>query len=729
MSLSEPPEDPRARANLTPALAVRVAIVGSLVLALFAIIFFRLWFLQVLTGTHYVEAAALNTTRVVHVAPPRGEILARGGTVLVSSTTALAVEIDPTALPVKVNQSNILTTYKRDDAVYDRLAHVIGMGRKRHPCKVATPPPSCNVSTGSCPRSTTRDLSPIACTVARQIALNFYADVTVKSPVSTRVQYFIDERANRFRGVDVEQTSVSGYPYRDLAAQALGTVGRLTTTEEKQKSFKHVNPSAVVGQSGLEYEYDQFLRGTYGKQKVTVNADGVAVGVGHSVAPKAGDDLKTTLDLGVQQVGQSALNHSIIENDGLGGAFVAMNPQNGEIYGMGSLPSFNPSIFTHPTTEREYRKAFGPGTDNPQFNRAIQSVAPTGSTFKVITSVAALQSGDWTPDETYDDIGEFCPDGPAVQSACVHNSGDASYGVVDMESALKVSDDVFYYHLGDILNVDTPRGGPLQTWARRLGIGRNPHIDLPHANDGNLPTPAWFDRRSRLEQECETATGEFRYTNGRGQLSATPKQGYHRSPKHPLSTGGCGLGTPGVTWTVGDNINAAVGQGDDEVSPLQLAMVYSAIENGGTIVRPHLGDAIQNAEGTVLQKLSSPAQRHLDINPTYLDTIRTGLHEAAQGGGTDPSPGTSETVMQNFGQQVYGKTGTAQYFENGIEKDYSWYVCYVPASATSKPILVVVWVEGGGFGAVASAPVARQILSQWFYGKPGPYIAGVSKDQ
>ncbi len=137
-----------------------------------------------------------------------------------------------------------------------------------------------------------------------------------------------------------------------------------------------------------------------------------------------------------------------------------------------------------------------------------------------------------------------------------------------------------------------------------------------------MPTPAWFDRRTSLEVQCERAVGAYRYTNGKGGISATPRKGYHRSPKHPYDaatgTGGCGLAIPGTTWTVGDNINAAVGQGDVGISPLQLGMVYSAIENGGTIVHPHLGQDIQSPDGTVLQRLSSPPLRRLHINPTYL---------------------------------------------------------------------------------------------------------------
>ena len=733
MSFNESPDG--RRPTFTPTLALRVGIVGTVVLALFAIVFFRLWFLQVLTGHQYVLTASHNQQRTVALTPPRGEILASDGQPLVTSTTALALQIDPTELPVKVNQSNIFEHYRRDDAVYSRLAHLLHDKTKPKPCKVATPPPSCNVAAGHCPHSTTRRLGPIACKVAQSIALNFYADVTVKQPVHQQLQYYIAERSNRYRGVEVEQTSVPGYPFGDVAAQALGAVGRLNTAEQKLHTFKGVNPNAVVGQSGLEYEYDQYLRGTFGKQRIKVDSSGVAVGEGRTVQPEAGENLRTTLNLKLQQVGQSSLQQAINDNGGLGGAFVAMNPDTGGIYGMGSLPSYNPKIFTQPVIPtKQYQRVFGAGSGDPQFNRATQSQAPNGSTFKVITSTAALQSGLWSVDDTYDDNGSYCPPGvPAGSSQCKQNAGGAAYGDLGLTDAIKVSDDVFFYHLGALLNVDQPKGGSLQKWAKLFGVGQNPHIDLPGAKSGILPSPAWYARRVRLEEQCETATGVYRYTNGKGGISATPKPGYHPSPKHlfdaATGAGGCGISTPGTEWTVGQNVNMAVGQGDVEVSPLQLAMVYSAIENGGTIVRPHLGDAVQNADGTQLQKLSFPAQRHLDIAPGNLSAIQEGLHEAAQSPG-----GTSDDVMGSFGLPVYGKTGTAQYIPTsgpraGVESDYAWYACYVPASATSKPIVIVVWVEGGGFGDVASAPVARQILGQWFYDKPGTYHSGTSIDK
>jgi penicillin-binding protein 2 len=344
----------------------------------------------------------------------------------------------------------------------------------------------------------------------------------------------------------------------------------------------------------------------------------------------------------------------------------------------------------------------------PLLNRAIQSVGPTGSTFKPITATAALQSGEWSTSQIFDDTGQFCVGSGGAQQ-CRHNSGHAVDGSLDLVNALKVSSDDFFYNLGARTNPNDPashpNGGPLDQWAHKYGIGRDPGIDLPNAAKGTLPSPKWRASRNRLEAECDNATGPFK-------------------GKRKHSPGGCGIadGT-NRPWSIGDNESLAVGQGDVQVSPLQLAVAYAALANGGTIVRPHLALDVQNTAGTVLQRIDPPPSRHININPLYLETIRAGLRAAASQPG-----GTSDDVMGNFHQQVYGKTGTAQYFtaNTGVESDYAWYACFVPATATSKPIVVVVWVEKGGFGDVGAAPVARQILSQWFYGKAGPYVTGTS---
>jgi penicillin-binding protein 2 len=687
--MTQGPEE--RRPPLTPQLALRVAILGSFALALFAIIFFRLWFLQVLSGDKYLAEAKVNRVRDIAVPAPRGEILDQSGSVLVRSKQAIAVQISPQELPAPLQACDITTqrsggVWSRsctvahppvaDARLYDRLARVLGKSTKPRRCRVDYPYGMLR-------------LSPIGCAVAQGYAALPYANVTVGTDVSRDVLFYLQERQNQFPGVQIQPVWLRTYPLHDLAAQLFGTVGPISQQEYGTQHFKGLPQNSIVGQSGLEWYYNQYLQGKDGAEQVQVNALGQAAGTGPEIKPIPGHNLRLSLDINLQKVGEAALAQSIAANaPANGGAFVAMNPDNGQIYAMGSNPSFDPNIFTKPVPESVYKRLNNTSSGFPLINRAIQSAGPTGSTFKPITATAALESGAWSVDEGFDDTGQFCIDGQ-----CRHNAGNAVDGALDLVSAIKVSSDDFFYNLGALTNATPsthPNGGALQTWARRFGIGRSTGIDLGGEATGNLPTPRWRAAIDRDEARCEK--------------------------KHHVPSCGIADGRP---WSIGDNINLAVGQGDVQVTPLQLAVAYSALANGGTVVRPHIGLDVQAADGTVVQRIDPPTVRHLRINPLYLETIRAGLRDAASQPG-----GTSYDVMGNFPEQVYGKTGTAQY---NNQQDYSWYSCFVPASATSKPIEVVVWVEQGGFGAVAAAPVAREILSQWFFGKPGQYVAGSSR--
>ena len=257
----------------------------------------------------------------------------------------------------------------------------------------------------------------------------------------------------------------------------------------------------------------------------------------------------------------------------------------------------------------------------------IDSAGPTGSTFKPITATAALESGSWSTTDTYDDTGSFCTS-PGV---CRHNAGNASYGSLDLVNAIRVSSDIFFYHLGALTNVSNPltqpQGGPLQLWAKHYGIGQKTGVDLPGEDPGTLPTPAWRAQHNKLEYQCDRAIGPFRYSNGH-ITSPVKLKGFVRSPKH--TPGGCGIadGT-NRPWSIGDNINLAVGQGDVQVTPLQLAVAYSALANGGTIVRPHVGVSIQSQTGTVLQSIDPPPSRHIPHQP---GVPRHDPRRAARGG-------------------------------------------------------------------------------------------------
>ena len=714
--MRELPEDKRLqfvpqeeRPPMSPQLALRVAMVGTVALALFAILFFRLWFLQVLSSDQYAHAASRNFIRPVEIAAPRGEILDRNGTILASSQRAYAVQISPPDLPVPLTSKLLAHPPHKDAVLYDRLARVVGLPTKRQKCKVGflnpkTHPPSVYYKVFH--------ISEIACAVVQEYVQLPYAEATVATDITREQLEYLSERQSSFPGVSVQQIYQRTYPLNEVAAQVLGIVSRITATEVKNPSYKGASQNDSVGQSGLEASYDRYLRGVDGAQRVRVDALGNFVGVMSQVPPTAGNNLKLSLDSKLEQVGQEGLQQSISSNSGTGGAFVAMNPENGQLYAMGSLPTYNANLFTKPVPQSKYDATFGPTSGDPLVNRAYQGAGPTGSTFKPITSTAALESGVWSTTSIFDDTGQFC-----ISGQCRHNAGGAVDGSLDLENALKVSSDDFFYNLGALTNSPAPHGGPLQHWAHLYGIGSKTGIDLPAETAGTLPDANWRSHRNQLEAECDSATGPFRYTNGKN-TSSVMHPGWHRSPKR--APGGCGLAFgDNRPWSIGDNESLAVGQGDVQVTPLQLAVAYAAIANGGTVVTPHLGLDAQSPDGFVLRSFNPRAQRHMNINPFYLDTIRAGLRAAASQPG-----GTSAAVFQNFPEPVYGKTGTAQYTG---QQDYAWYACFVPASATSKPIVVVVTVQQGGFGAVGAAPVARQILSQWFFGNKGAYVAGTSR--
>jgi penicillin-binding protein 2 len=588
-----------------------------------------------------------HLTGAGHGAGARGEILSQGGSVLAVSQAVFDVQIDLAKLPPSATARSQL---------YRRLAQIVGTPTR--PSK--------------CPTRGHLDqrLASIPCAVALRQAQGNTAAVTVAFGASSRAERRIAADAGELPGVSTRRVYQRAYPAGDLAAQVIGTVSPISPAERGTTAGRELSPQSVVGQTGLEYEYDRFLRSS--------------------------DNLQTSLNERLQRTGQQALQHAIVSNHGTGGAFVAIDPENGSVYAMGSLPTVAPSRLG--LSQSSYRKLLNPTSGYPLLNRAIQSAGPTGSTFSPVTALSGLQSGAWTPNELYDDTATFC-----VARQCRRNPGGAAYGPLSIQTALKVTSNNFFVNLGARTNRDPnthPAGGPLDQTARAFGIGQATGIDLPAAVNGTLPTPKWRAARNRLEQQCDHATGPF----------AGKRQ-------HP--PGGCGIADgANRPWSIGDNINLAVGQGDLQVSPLQLAVTYAAIANGGTIVHPHIADMITSPDGTVIQKIAPPPLRPVNLKPAYLQTVRAGLRAAASQPG-----GTSDDVFGNFAEQVYGTAGTAQ---STGQTDYAWYAGYVPASATTKPIAVVVWVQQGGFGTASAAPVARQILSQWFTGKKGPWKPGTS---
>jgi penicillin-binding protein 2 len=613
------------RPPITPQLALRVAILGGIALTMFAIIFFRLWYLQVLSGDKYRAEANNNRIRDVGVPAPRGDVVDRNGKVLVDNRVSIAVQVDPRKLP---------PAGRRRTLMYRRLGGIIG----------ETP-------------------HQIDAEVRRQHALLPYAPATVKSDASRDVYSYLFERQNDFPGVTVARVYVRQYPHGNVGAHMFGTVGSISPGELKQLRFKGVPQGTIVGQDGIEYTYDRYLRGRDGATRVQIDSLGRATGELSLRQPEQGKNLKLSIDFGLQREGEQAIA-------GLGngrGAFVAMDPRNGEVLALGSSPTFNPNEFAKPTlSDARYRALTSQANGAPLLDRAIRGEYPTGSTFKLITATAGLQSGSFTPDTIIDDPGSI-----QIGNIVFQNSGGTPHGAIALRQALQVSSDVFFYTLGARMNNSGRQA--LQKWAHKLGIGRRTGIDLPGEFSGLLPTPAWRDRLYRKH------------------LTDRP-------------------------WSVGDNVNLAVGQGDLQATPLQMAVAYSAVANGGRVLTPHVGLEVDDAAGRVLQTVQPGASRNIHLDPGSRQAILDGLHLAASAPG-----GTSADVFAGFPHQVDGKTGTA---ERPGQADQSWYIAYAPDPV--RPIVVAVTIEQGGFGAEAAAPASRLILSQWF-GVQKKFVTGTSR--
>jgi len=600
--------------RLSTRLGLRVAIAGALLVAALAAIFLRLWYVQVLSGEHYRALANDNRVREVRVQAPRGTILDRDGHVLVDNRTVLQLVVRPAEL-------------RRSAA--KRRAELRALARL-----LDLPP---------------RDLNA---KLAPSRGFSGYP-VVVRQGLGRPELFYLREHQDEFPGVSVERGYTRRYHQGSLAAHELGIVGQISPSQLKEQRWRRLEPGDIIGQSGLEYSYDRYLRGRPGQARLQVDALGRLKGKLASSPAIPGRNLRLTIDPDLQRTGEEALG-----SRGLPGAFAAIQVRTGAVLAIGTYPSYDPAFYTKPHTPEQY-EALERESDAPLLNRADQGGYPTGSSIKPLIATAALEEGLITPGEIVDDPGSL-----VVGGAVFSNAGGAVNGPIDLTTALQVSSDVFFYKLGLEASAEGNHG-QIQDWLHRYGLGRFSGIDLPGEQPGLVPTPAW---RNRL------------YRKGSNPYIDRP-------------------------WTAGDNINLAVGQGDLQVTPLQLATAYAALANGGKVVRPHLGGAVESASGEVLRRIHPKPRRQLPISDLTRSTILEGMRRAAMEPG-----GTSYPVFGGFPVNIAGKTGTAE--RGSGTEDQSWYGAIAPYE--DPEIVVVATVERGGFGVDAAAPLAEQMLSTYF---------------
>jgi penicillin-binding protein 2 len=654
---SEPAPDPLP-------LAIRAAALGIIAAALLVVLLFRLWALQVLHAGQYSTAAVQSQVRTAVVPARRGDIVDRRGNVLVSSRTAIAVQVNSATFPASTDCS----------------------GLNRHDHKQVAEQPGCltlwrlaGVIKQPFPRVWKEYSTRLAANQGYPITLPF----TVTRP---QVAYML-ERHDRFPSIQFQRTFVRDYPALDQPAigainpNLIGHVGAITADNLKDPAFRGENlpQTGTAGQAGIEKSYDGWLRGSDGETAQMFDASGNPVRSPYLVRePVTGATVKLTLDANLQKVAQDAIyrgmqiahaDHQYYANYG---SVVAINPENGAIYAMASYPTYKPTVWV-PPYDGQAKVVDPKNTLFPQVDKSYAGTYPPGSTFKPITAVAAWMSGLIGPGSTRACTTSF--QSPNDFSHHKFFNWGPENSIIGLSKALEISCDTFFYRLGDQFYDRYQTGSNIfQEWIRKLGYGDSPPVDIPGAVSGLVPDRQWKAHNPL-------------FVNG---------------PNPSIDT----------LWEPGDDIQMAIGQGYLLVSPLQQAVAYSAIENGGTVVTPHLVQSITGPDGSLAPggNVTPKPQRDLHLPPELLAEIKTGLY-----GATHAGDGTSTSTFGSFQPTVYGKTGTAEVPQDCTNCSDAWWAGW--AEQDGHPLVVVAMIHDGGHGGVSAAPVAAEVFAAYFHSR------------
>ncbi len=657
----------------------RVLVLYVLVAALLFTLGGRVWYIQVMSGTAYTRLAANNQTRDVIIPPVRGQILDDVGRPLVRNQTSLVVSVEPTVL-AKLSDGGA--------AVLNRLSRVLGIPARR-----------LTEQTRTCTRNV-----PPPCWPGSP-----YQPIPIDQHVPDQVALEIIENQQSFPGVSAQVQPVVDYPEpaQANAAQVLGYLQPITQQEMHARHLPVTGFSGVdlVGQAGLEEQYDAPLRGTPGDRVVSVNAAGGVTGTERESAAKPGDDLVTSIDARVQADTEHALAQAIKKARAAGtdtnsGSAVVMTT-TGRVIAMASYPTYDPAVWTGGISQREFSRLFGAADGEPILNRSTQGQYAPGSTWKVTSTAAAIKAG-YDPNSAYS-----CPGAVNIAGRTFNNWTTASLGDMTLHEALVMSCDTVFYQLAYRMWLADDRNGhavshprdPMQNMELAWGFGRPTGVDLPEENPGVVPDRAW-----KLEFWKATRSYDCKYGKANGsyvqQIEAEDCRG-------------------GYVWLPGDAVNASIGQGDVLVTPLQLASAYAALANGGTLYSPRLGDALIGTDGKVKQRITPPVAGHLPVSSATLSYIRQAL-------GAVTTQGTAAGSFAGFPLSkvfVAGKTGTAEVVGGQATSVYASF-----APLHHPKYVVVVMIPKSGEGADVSAPCARQIWDGIYglEGHKGAYPGGQS---
>lgn len=495
---------------------------------------------------------------------------------------------------------------------------------------------------------------------------NFYEPIMLKNNLDQQMVTKIEEQRRYMPEVMLSVQPIRNYPYHELAVHALGYVGEVSSYEIEQGLFKNISQGSLVGKGGLEKSYDKYLRGEDGAFMEEVDVAGNVVKHYDSVQPVPGKNLKLTIDYELQKELETFtdkhlafLRSSGIAPGARAAAVVAIDPRNGAVRAMVSRPGYDPNWFVHGISSKNWN-SINNDPNYPMNNKVITGEYPPGSTFKIVTGSAAFELKKVGLNEPIFD-GGFHPMVPTMG-----NAGGEVLGWLTFIKALAMSDNVYFYELGYRVGIDN-----IEKYAHIFGFGECTGIDLEGESKGLVAS-------KKVKREIWDED-----------------------------------------WRLGDTFNAAIGQGFNLTTPIQLSVMLSIVANGGTKYQPYLVDSIINSDGSLFEKPKRAEGKHIDVSQQTIDYIRMGMSATTQEGGT-------ASYFAGLPKPIAGKTGTA---ENSHGRDHGLFVAYGPVD--DPELVVVCIVEQGGFGSVAAGPIVYKAFEEFFQEKgymPRPDKAAPKKD-
>ncbi|KGA08297.1 MAG: hypothetical protein GM45_5810 [actinobacterium acAMD-5] len=655
----------------------RIRVLKWFTTALLLTLIARLFFIQVVNNEDYQSQAANNRIREVATPAVRGLIVDQAGRALVANRTSLVITID---------RSQLLDLPQDGIEVLNRLSNLLktsvsDIQNRITPCGAegSAPAPICWNGTGLQP-------IPIARDVDVQIALNIMENATVFPSVNAEV---VAER-------------LYPAPFGTNAAHLLGYLGPISAEEIEELAGNNLYRSnSIVGRAGLEKQYDAQLRGIDGSKKLAVDRAGNVVGEIGVTPSESGNYLVTHIDAKLQAVVEKELDNAINRGRAAGfksdaGAAIVMDNSNGAILAMASYPNYDPNIWLDGLTNKEYKSLISEASAVPLLYRPLQGLYAPASTFKVVTAAAAVQTGsnlkalyECTPEAT-------------ISGRVFRNYESRAYGPISIAKALQVSCNTVFYRLGNKMWELSGKGAmttgrdPIDQMARSFGYSRLTGIDLPSEYAGRIGGRAW--KRENWERNkdiwCKRAKTGYPETAKQDPAWAETLRLY--------AVENC---AEGFVFRAGDAVNISIGQGDTVVTPLQVAVAYSAIANGGKVLEPHIAKAILDPSGKVIKQITPKVVSKLSASKQTLNYLRSALAETTVSG-------TAAWVFPGFPLDqipIAAKTGTGQVSN---KDSTSWLATFAPAN--NPRYTVVMMVSQGGTGSGTSGPSVRKIYEAIF---------------